>query len=40
VGDLGNITTDGNGNSKGTVQDSFIKLIGAQSVIGVSLPSC
>jgi Cu/Zn superoxide dismutase len=35
VGDLGNISTDANGNAKGSVQDKFIKLIGAQSVIGV-----
>jgi len=34
VGDLGNIKTDGNGNAKGSVEDSHIKLIGAQSVIG------
>jgi Cu-Zn family superoxide dismutase len=35
VGDLGNIKTDANGNAKGSVQDKFIKLIGAHSVIGV-----
>jgi len=34
VGDLGNIKTDGQGNAKGSVEDSFIKLIGAHSVIG------
>ncbi|POR36939.1 Superoxide dismutase [Cu-Zn] [Tolypocladium paradoxum] len=34
VGDLGNIETDGQGNAKGSVTDSFIKLIGPQSVIG------
>ncbi|EGY21106.1 superoxide dismutase [Verticillium dahliae VdLs.17] len=34
VGDLGNIKTDAQGNSKGSVQDSFIKLIGPHSVIG------
>jgi hypothetical protein len=39
VGDLGNIKTDANGNAKGSVQDKLIKLIGAQSVIGVSLLS-
>lgn len=38
VGDLGNIETDGQGNSKGSVTDSFIKLIGPESVIGVSHP--
>ena len=37
VGDLGNIETDGQGNAKGSVTDSLIKLIGPQSVIGVSL---
>jgi Cu-Zn family superoxide dismutase len=36
VGDLGNIKTDANGNAKGSVEDSFVKLIGAESVIGVS----
>lgn len=35
VGDLGNIDTDAQGNSKGTVTDKFIKLIGPESVIGV-----
>ena len=34
VGDLGNIETDAQGNSKGSVSDSFIKLIGPHSVIG------
>lgn len=34
VGDLGNIETDANGNSKGTVTDSHVKLIGPESVIG------
>ncbi|KAL2122139.1 hypothetical protein VTJ04DRAFT_2594 [Mycothermus thermophilus] len=34
VGDLGNIQTDDNGNSKGTVVDKFVKLIGPESVIG------
>jgi hypothetical protein len=37
VGDLGNIKTDGQGNSKGSVQDKLIKLIGSESVIGVRL---
>lgn len=36
VGDLGNIKTDGQGNSKGSVTDRLVKLIGAESVIGVS----
>ena len=35
VGDLGNFKTDSNGNGKGSVTDSFIKLIGEQSVLGV-----
>ncbi|GKT42652.1 superoxide dismutase [Mn], mitochondrial [Colletotrichum spaethianum] len=34
VGDLGNIETDAQGNSKGTVTDKHVKLIGPQSVIG------
>lgn len=34
VGDLGNIETDAQGNSKGSVSDSFIKLIGPHSVVG------
>jgi len=34
VGDLGNITTDGQGSSKGSVEDSLIKLIGPESVLG------
>ena len=36
VGDLGNIKTDGQGNSNGSMQDKLVKLIGQQSVIGVS----
>jgi Cu-Zn family superoxide dismutase len=35
VGDLGNIETDANGNSKGTMTDHLVKLIGPESVIGV-----
>lgn len=35
VGDLGNIETDAQGNSKGSVSDSFVKLIGPESVVGV-----
>jgi len=34
VGDLGNVETDSEGNSKGSVQDKLIKLIGPESVIG------
>lgn len=39
VGDLGNVTTDAQGNSKGSVQDKFIKLIGPESIIGVFNPT-
>jgi hypothetical protein len=35
VGDLGNFKTDAQGNGKGTTTDKLIKLIGAESVIGV-----
>ena len=35
VGDLGNYKTDGQGNSSGSVDDKFIKLIGPESVLGV-----
>lgn len=35
VGDLGNVSTDAQGNAKGSVTDKFIKLIGPESVIGV-----
>ncbi|KAL1970953.1 hypothetical protein VTN77DRAFT_2787 [Rasamsonia byssochlamydoides] len=34
VGDLGNIKTDANGNSVGSIQDKHVKLIGAESVLG------
>jgi Cu-Zn family superoxide dismutase len=34
VGDLGNIETDAQGNSRGTIQDKLIKLIGPESVVG------
>jgi len=34
VGDLGNFKTDGQGNGKGSVSDTLIKLIGEQSVLG------
>lgn len=37
VGDLGNFKTDGQGNAQGSVEDKLIKLIGSESVIGVSL---
>ncbi|ODH45489.1 superoxide dismutase [Cu-Zn] [Paracoccidioides brasiliensis] len=36
VGDLGNITTDAQGNASGMMEDIFIKLIGEHSVLGVS----
>lgn len=36
VGDLGNFKTDAEGNANGSVQDKLIKLIGAESVLGVS----
>lgn len=36
VGDLGNFKTDAQGNAVGSVQDKLIKLIGAESVLGVS----
>ena len=38
VGDLGNFKTDGQGNAKGSMSDSHIKLIGEHSVLGVSNP--
>lgn len=37
VGDLGNFTTDGQGNGVGSTTDKLIKLIGPESVIGVCL---
>ena len=37
VGDLGNFQTDAEGNANGSKQDSLVKLIGAESVLGVSL---
>ena len=36
VGDLGNVETDAQGNAKGSVTDKLIKLIGPESVVGVS----
>lgn len=35
VGDLGNFKTDGQGNAKGSVSDSLVKLFGEHSVLGV-----
>lgn len=35
VGDLGNFKTDAEGNATGTMQDKLVKLIGAESVLGV-----
>ncbi|KAL8686321.1 MAG: hypothetical protein Q9218_007190 [Villophora microphyllina] len=37
VGDLGNYETDAQGNSKGSVEDKLIKLIGPESVLGRTL---
>uniref|UniRef100_F0UXR6 Superoxide dismutase [Cu-Zn] n=1 Tax=Cladonia grayi TaxID=27339 RepID=F0UXR6_CLAGR len=34
VGDLGNVKTDEQGNAKGTITDSLVKLIGPESVLG------
>ncbi|EXJ79827.1 superoxide dismutase [Capronia epimyces CBS 606.96] len=34
VGDLGNIKTDAQGNAKGSVSDSLVKLIGEHSILG------
>ena len=38
VGDLGNFKTDAEGNAVGSKQDKLVKLIGAESVLGVSSP--
>lgn len=38
VGDLGNFQTDAQGNAVGSKQDKLVKLIGAESVLGVSDP--
>lgn len=38
VGDLGNFKTDAEGNAVGSKQDKLIKLIGAESVLGVCDP--
>ena len=35
VGDLGNFKTDGQGNGKGSITDTHVKLIGEHSVLGV-----
>jgi superoxide dismutase, Cu-Zn family len=37
VGDLGNFQTDSQGDSTGILEDRLVKLIGPESVIGVSL---
>lgn len=37
VGDLGNFKTDSSGNAKGSTEDKLIKLIGPESVVGVSV---
>lgn len=34
VGDLGNVTTDAHGVAKGSKKDSFIKLLGENSIVG------
>ena len=39
VGDLGNFQTDAQGNSQGSITDNQVKLIGQESVLGVSI-SC
>ena len=39
VGDLGNFKTDAQGNAKGSISDGMVKLIGEQSVLGVSFSS-
>ena len=38
VGDLGNFETDAQGNSKGSISDNQIKLIGQESILGVGDP--
>ena len=35
VGDLGNFRTDAQGNSKGSISDTHVKLIGEHSILGV-----
>jgi Cu/Zn superoxide dismutase len=40
VGDLGNFKTDAEGNAVGSKQDKLVKLIGAESVLGVSSSPC
>ena len=39
VGDLGNFKTDSQGNSKASITDKHIELIGQNSVLGVSFLS-
>ncbi|KAI9753074.1 MAG: hypothetical protein M4579_005346 [Chaenotheca gracillima] len=34
VGDLGNFSTDAQGNSSGTISDKLVKLIGPESILG------
>ncbi|CUM62961.1 uncharacterized protein PRCAT00000521001 [Priceomyces carsonii] len=34
VGDLGNVSTDGSGIASGTIKDSVVKLLGANSILG------
>lgn len=34
VGDLGNVTTDASGVAKGSKKDSYIKLLGENSIVG------
>ena len=36
VGDLGNVSTDDKGTAQGVITDKLIKLIGPDSVVGVS----
>ena len=38
VGDLGNFSTDAQGNAKATITDSLVKLIGPESILGVCDP--
>lgn len=37
VGDLGNVATDAQGNAQGTITDKLVKLIGPESILGVSV---
>jgi len=40
IGDLGNVTMDQNGNSKGHMTDRLVKLYGETSIIGRSVVVC